>query len=203
MELINLYIEEKDESGVSANAVVDNPAIERPFHAFGKEKKLVKHTITFGAEKGNFIPTNGDRQILAGPLMIPDIHIYRNDNGKEYNVRFTRETIEKIVEKFTTNNLNTSLNQMHDNSKPVPGVLYNHFIIDRKLGINPPLGQDDLPDGTWFGFVKIKDSKFWEEFIKTGIYRGFSVEGLFYEEPVLTETESEFTMKILGQIRHS
>lgn len=203
MELINLYIDENDESGVSAIAGVDNPAIEQPFYAFNKSKSLVKHTLTFGSEKGNFTPVNGDKQIIAGALMIPDLQIYRNDNGKEYNVRFTRDTIEKIVEKFTTNNLNTSLNQMHDNSKPLPGVLVSHFIIDRKLGVSPPLGQDHLPDGTWFGFVKVKDAKFWEEFIKTGVYRGFSVEGLFYEEPVLTQSESEFTMKILSQIRHS
>jgi hypothetical protein len=128
--------------------------------------------------------------------MIPKLEIYRSEtleNGetKEYNVSFTKETINKIVEKFSASNNNTAINEMHDTDKKVSAVLFQHFIINRELGINPPLGQDHLPDGTWFGFIKVKDSKIWNEFIKTGIYTGYSVEGYFYEEPVITDSEAE------------
>jgi hypothetical protein len=192
MELIDLYIDEnlEDNSGVNGIATVDSPAIEQGYFAFNKNKKTLR--LTLGTNKGNFAPISADKQILAGALMIPDMEIYRNDNGKEYNCRFTKDTIQKIVKKFSILGYNNSINEMHDLSKPINNsVLYQHFIIDRAMGINPPLNQDHLPDGTWFGFVYVGDKKVWDEFIKTGIYTGFSVEGNFYEQTVSELSEDE------------
>jgi len=192
MELIDLYIDEnlEDNSGVNGIATVDSPAIEQGYFAFNKNKKTLR--LTLGTNKGNFAPISADKQILAGALMIPDMEIYRNDNGKEYNCRFTKDTIQKIVKKFSILGYNNSINEMHDLSKPINNsVLYQHFIIDRAMGINPPLNQNHLPDGTWFGFVYVGDKKVWEDFIKTGIYTGFSVEGNFYEQTVSELSEDE------------
>lgn len=206
MELIDLFIEDGDESGVSATAIVDSPAIQEGFFAFNKKRNLKKYQIQLGSQKGSaFKPVTGDLQVLAGALMIPDIEIYRNEtlpdgSTKEYNVRFTKETINQIVQKFSASNFNNSINAMHDPNKPVNAVLFQHFIINRELGVMPPLGQDHLPDGTWFGFIKIKDTAFWDAFIKSGIYTGYSVEGLFYEQPVITEAESEFIKSIVNTL---
>ena len=199
MKLIELYIDEnlQDESGTSAIALVDRPAIEEGFFTFKKEPKLFN--ITLGSQKGaGFKPFNTDKQILAGALMIPDLEIYRNDDGKEYRVFFPKSEIEKIVLKFANKNLNNAINEMHDANKRVEGVLFQHFIITRELGVNPPLGQEHLPDGTWFGFIKVKDKNIWDNFIKTGIYTGYSVEGKYYEREVqeITEEEAEFISKV-------
>lgn len=195
MELINLYIDPNpnDTSGVTAQAIVDAPATEEGFFAFGKQP-LTKVMFQVG---GDFKPLKGDKQILMGVLMEPNKEIPRMDGDKKYLVRFTPETIEQIVEKFSAKNINTAINQMHDSTRPVDAVLFQHFIINRDMGIMPPLGQDHLPDGTWFGVVKIKDKNIWDTFIKTGIYKGFSVEGFFYEEPVITEKEAAFIMENL------
>jgi hypothetical protein len=206
MELINLFIEDGDESGVSGVALVDSPAIEEGFFAFNKKRNLKKYQIQLGSQKtASFKPITGDLQVLAGALMIPDIEIYRNETlkdgtTKEYNVQFTKETINQIVQKFSASNFNNSVNHMHDATKPVNAVLFQHFIINRELGVMPPLNQDHLPDGTWFGFIKIKDLNVWNEFIKTGIYTGYSVEGLFYEEPVISEKEAEFIKSIVNTL---
>lgn len=195
MELINLYIDPNpnDTSGVTAQAIVDAPATEEGFFAFSKQS-LTKVMFQVG---GDFKPLKGDKQILMGVLMEPNKEIPRMDGDKKYLVRFTPETIEQIVEKFSAKNINTAINQMHDSTRPVDAVLFQHFIINRDMGIMPPLGQDHLPDGTWFGVVKIKDKNIWDTFIKTGIYKGFSVEGFFYEEPVITEKEAAFIMENL------
>jgi hypothetical protein len=206
MELINLFIEDGDESGVSGVALVDSPAIEEGFFAFNKKRNLKKYQIQLGSQKtASFKPITGDLQVLAGALMIPDIEIYRNETlkdgtTKEYNVQFTKETINQIVQKFSASNFNNSVNHMHDSNKPVNAVLFQHFIINRELGVMPPLNQDHLPDGTWFGFIKIKDLNVWNEFIKTGIYTGYSVEGLFYEEPVISDKEAEFIKSIVNTL---
>ena len=206
MELINLFIEDGDESGVSGVALVDSPAIEEGFFAFNKKRNLKKYQIQLGSQKtASFKPITGDLQVLAGALMIPALEIYRNEvlpdgSTKEYNVQFTKETINQIVQKFSASNFNNSVNHMHDPNKPVNAVLFQHFIINRDLGVMPPLGQDHLPDGTWFGFIKVKDPNVWNEFIKTGIYTGYSVEGLFYEEPVISETEADFIKSIVNTL---
>lgn len=193
MELINLYIDPnlEDTSGVSGIANVTAPATEEGFFAFGKQ--ATKMRFELASEKDNFTPV-GDRQVIMGALMVPNKIIPRNDKS----VQFTPDTIEQIVEKFAAKNINTAINEMHDNTKPVDAVLFQHFIINRDLGIMPPLGQDHLPNGTWFGIVKIKDKTVWDSFIKTGIYKGFSVEGFFYEEPVITEKEAEVFMEIFS-----
>lgn len=199
LPLIDLFIEEddKDKSGVTATATVDNPAIEQGYFAFSKQPKTYR--INLGSQKGGgFKPVSSDKQILAGALMIPNLEIFRVDDKtkQEYNVKFTPETIEQIVKKFARNHFNTNVNEMHDPNKMIKDAyMYQWFIINREMGVMPPLGQDHLPDGTWWGFIYIGDKKVWDEFIKTGIYTGFSVEGHFYEKqveaPVFTEQEVE------------
>lgn len=205
MELINLFIEEgfEDKSGVSAIALVNEPAIESGWVAFNKAKpELKKYSIQLASQKGDLVPVEGEQQMLFGAFMIPNIKIPRIDEqGKQFNVVFTKETIKKISEKFALSNINTSINEMHNNDMPVKGGVVQHFIIDSKNGINAPYGLK-LVDGTWAGFIKVADKNKWDAFIKTGIYTGFSVEGFFYEQPVksLSEAEESLFNDLLNEV---
>jgi hypothetical protein len=40
----------------------------------------------------------------------------------------------------------------------------------------------DLPLGTWVGSVKVNNDKIWNEFVKTGKVKGFSIEGYFADK---------------------
>ena len=205
MELINLFINEdfEDKSGVSAIALVNEPATESGWVAFNKQSKLKKYSIQLASQKGDLIPVDADKQMLFGAFMIPDIKIPRIDpeTGKQFNVVFTKDTIKKISEKFALSNINTNINEMHNNDMPVKGGVVQHFIIDSANGINSPYGLN-LVDGTWAGFIKVADKSKWDSFIKTGIYTGFSVEGFFYEQPVksLSEAEESLFNALLNEI---
>ena len=37
----------------------------------------------------------------------------------------------------------------------------------------------DLPLGTWVGSVKVNNDEIWNEFVKTGVVKGFQYRGLF------------------------
>lgn len=206
MELIDLYIKEGDESGVSGIALVDSPAIEMGWNAFNSQK-MKRYVLELGSQKSNFNQVVGDQQVLAGALMIPDKKIYRKDKDeegkeKEYEVVFSVDTVKKIQEKFAISNSNTAINEMHNKNMPVKAGLIQHFIIDRKAGINPPFGED-VPDGTWYGYIKVFDKSKWDTFIKTGIYTGFSVEGYFYEQPAsdaLTSDENDLFDELLDSL---
>lgn len=208
MELINLFIEAnpEDKSGVSAIALVDSPATEEGWMAFASQKpNLKRHVIQLGSHKGNFAAVEGEQQMLAGALMIPNKKIFRKEMvegvEKEYEVIFTPETIKMIQEKFAISNRNTAINEMHNSKMPVNAVVIQHFIIDSKNGINAPFNQK-LEDGSWYGYIKVLDKNKWDTFIKTGIYTGFSVEGFFYEEPFtkLSKEEDDLFNELLTEL---
>jgi len=160
-----LTINEDDiNSGVDFVALVDSPAILRNFLAFSKHEKFI---------------ANEEKRVVTGPLMIPEIPIYRRDEGGEFYVVFGRETIYQIAQKFMKELRNDKVNQMHQPDQKVQGVyMFESFIIDSKRGINTPKGFEHLPDGTWFGSYKIDNEEVWQQ-VKSGTFNGFSVEGFF------------------------
>lgn len=169
----------EDDLGLEAVALVDNPAIQVKWQVFGDAKPLKFQQV-------------GDRQIVTGPLMIPDLPIYRRDDQRgEHYVVFDKQTIEMAAHKYFKAGLNNSVNLMHNSEEVVNGaVMIESFFIDKSRGISTPTGYDELPDGTWFGSYKINDSNLWENFIKNGEFKGFSVEGFFkYSDGVMGDDE--------------
>lgn len=170
MELYILDIEESadDMTEVFAVGLVERPAIERNWMKFAAQSEQ------------KFSVSDEDKMILAGPLMVADQPIYRRDGAHEYQVAFPAKTIEKIVTKYARSGKTLAFNINHDDGQMVQGAfLQQHFIIDSTKGINTPEGFQTLPDGSWFGFVKIDDRKVWDEQVKTDKLKGFSVEGYF------------------------
>lgn len=164
LPIYRFVVGEDDEAGVTAVALVDNPAIEMNWKAFNKAQ--------------NFKADN-EKRIISGALMVADLPIYRRDEQGEYYGLFTAEDIYNIRNKFFKNNNTKSVNKMHDPNKMVEGVyMIESFIIDSKRGINSPDGNK-LTDGSWFGSYKVDNEEIWNDFIKSGEFKGFSVEGLF------------------------
>lgn len=174
MELKTYYLEidENDDSGVDTVALVDKPAIEVNWKAFNSHKPM-----QFAEDK--------ERRILSGALMLADTPIYRRDEVYgEYNVVFTKETIEKIVNKFFKNAKQSSVNGMHNPDFTIKDVyMFESFLIDDSRGIKAPKGFEYLPQGSWFGSFKVENEEVWDEWVKTGKFRGFSVEGIFNQVP--------------------
>jgi hypothetical protein len=171
--------DEDDESGVDFISLVDKPAIKRNWIAFSEQQKF-----SFKSDQ--------EKRIISGPAMIPNELIYRKDKeGKEYNVVFSEETIQKIVEKYFKSQYTTNFNLQHKKSLLAQGVyLIESFVIDEERGINAPKGFEDLPNGSWFISCKVDNDEIWNDFIKEGVFKGFSVEGFFQEKQV-KETKSE------------
>jgi len=66
----------------------------------------------------------------------------------------------------------------------------NGSMIVKMYFINQlPFTFDELPDGSWFGSMKVDNDDIWNNYIKTGEFQGFSVEGVF--EPVLADEKDE------------
>jgi hypothetical protein len=163
LPIFDIILNDEDlKQGVGRISLVDDPAIGVNWIKLAKQNPML-----FKADK--------ERQLLYGPFLIPNMLIYRNDdvNG-EYYVRFSKEEIEKIATKFNEDLNNRNINFMHTDMK-VDGFVSQNWVIENDQDKSRGLGFD-LPEGTWFGAVKIKDSEFWMEKVKSDEVRGFSVE---------------------------
>ena len=143
-------------------------------------------------QKMNFQIVSEDEHIISGPLMIADELIYRNnDKFGEHYVKFSADTIQKIAIKFSKKKYQSNVNLMHDPNQKVKGVtMFESFIVDKKRGILPMKGFEDVADGSWFGSFYVENQEVWNK-VKAGEFKGFSVEGLFdYEEPKTPEEQA-------------
>ena len=152
-----------DNQGVGMISLVDDPAIQVNWIKLANQPQEL------------FFKTDVDKQMLYGPFLIPNKLIYRFDeiNG-EYYVRFKKEQIEEIASKFNEDLNNKNINFMHTDEK-VDAFVSQNWIIENEQDKSKSLGFD-LPEGTWFGGVKVKDSNFWTNKVKNEEVKGFSVE---------------------------
>lgn len=153
------------EIGVSFVALVPNPAIEKNFMAFNSLR------MDFSADE--------DKRIISGPAMVAESLIYRKDDNGEYNVFFSKNTIEQIALKFFKTGCQKNLNLFHDPTLCMDGItIFESFVTDKARGIMPMKGYEDLPEGTWFISCKVENEEIWNK-VKAGEVKGFSVEGIF------------------------
>jgi hypothetical protein len=150
-----------DLTGVYAVSLVDQPAIEVDWIKLGKVEEF-------------FFSANKDKQMLFGPLLIPNKLILRKAaDGELFNIMFDAETIQIIADKYNENKINDIFNFQHSDEK-VNAVLLQNWITGKN-----DKSQDygfDLPEGTWFAGVKVKDENFWMNEVKTDKVKGFSID---------------------------
>jgi hypothetical protein len=153
--------QDDDLTGVYAISLVDSPAIEVDWIKLGKVEEFL-----FSANK--------DKQLLYGPLLIPNKLILRKSvDGEMFNIMFDVETIQIISEKYNESKINDIFNFQHSDKK------VNAVLIENWLTGKNDKSQDfgfDLPEGTWFSCVKVKDENFWMNEVKTDKVKGFSIE---------------------------
>jgi hypothetical protein len=196
MKLYELKIEDEQDE-VFAISLVETPAIESDF-------------IYFDKEEIQFAKVDNEERILLGPILIPDKKILRVDGqGQPYHVFFTKETVKKIAQNYLMKKYNDKATLEHD--KSIKGVnLVESWVKSGKLDKSNNYGLN-LADGTWVGMFKISDDRIWNDYVKTGKVKGFSIEGLFEHklinasEIILDKDTEELTENevkiLLGQIK--
>lgn len=186
MELLELIINEEDESGVDFIALVDNPAIESNWQSFNKQEF-----------KESFKIQDEEKRIVSGYFMIADLPIIRvNEFNEKFYVVFRKNTITKIVDKFFKNGYSNNINLMHNKSEQANGVyVIESLIIDTERGIKAPTGFENVPNGSWWGSMRIEDDNIWKQ-VKDGTFKGFSVEGLFSNK-----LGHQYPEKVISKIR--
>ena len=164
MKYFYIDINEDENLGLRAVSLVDRPAIETNFLRF-KDQKII-----FSKDES--------KHIVSGPSLIADMPIYRINpvTGEEYYVIFTSDVIQKLVERYSKQNLFNSVNLQHDpNEFTDKVILVESYFVDKKRGIAPN-EYKDIADGSWFTSYKVLDDDLWNEIMTTDEFKGFSVE---------------------------
>jgi hypothetical protein len=196
MNIVELVIDENDDvSGIEAISVVESPAIEEDFIALkNQEFKLAE--------------VDKEKRILMGAALVPNKPIYRRSGDNEYYIYFSKDTVRKASELFFIrgNQNNSTL----EHNMPLTGLTaVESWIVEGEKDKTRHYDLD-VPIGTWMVSMKVHNDDVWNNYVKTGKVKGFSIEGYFadkLEKPQdksikdeLSKIEEEEAQHILDQL---
>ena len=168
-KIIELILDDELElNGIEAISVVENPAIESDFIALkSQDVKLAE--------------VNTEKRLLMGALLIPNKPIYRRNGEDEYYIYFSKDTVLKASQKYlmSNNQHNATMEHQYD----ISGLtLVESWIVEDEVHDKSRKYGLDVPVGTWMGSVKVNNDEVWNDYVKTGKVKGFSIEGYFVDK---------------------
>ena len=189
MDTYNVIFNEQDNEGVYAVSLVSDPAIGVNFITLSKQKEIKLATV------------NEEQRILMGAILIPNQPIYRNQDGHEFNIVFPKETIKQVQQNFSIKGYQNNSTIEHSGTN-IPDVTF----------VESWIKEDEVHDksvhygfseevGTWFGLMKVNNDSIWNDYIKTGKVKGFSIDGVFDMEKVNLKSEYMNLESIVNAIK--
>ena len=168
LPLYELLFDDTDNNntlGCSKISLVESPAVEEFFLKFSKDEQEKEHK--------SFYFKDDSKHIVTGIAMRADYPIYRNQDGQEFYVQFSKDTIDKMMQKFMKEQRLFDISLDH-NQDVRDCYLIESFIINKERGICPN-EFSDVEDGSWIISVKIENQDVWNK-ICSGEVKGFSIE---------------------------
>lgn len=183
METYKVIFNEEENEGVYAVSLVSDPAIGVNFITLSKQKEIKLATV------------NEEQRILMGAILIPNQPIYRNVDGHEFNIVFPKETIKQVQQNFALKGYQNNSTIEHS-GKQIQNVTF----------VESWIKEDEVHDksvhygfneevGTWFGLMKVNNDEIWNDYVKTGKVKGFSIDGVFDMEKVNLKTEINMNLE--------
>ena len=172
----------KKSKGVFAISLVNAPATEETFIAMAKQEKIVK-----------FAKVDEEQRILMGLVLQPDQLIYRVDeDGNEFEMFFSAETIKDFSQNFFQSGF--QLNSKLEHDEPIEGVTF----VESWLVENPKIDKSaafglEYPKGSWLVSMKVDNDDIWNNYIKTGELKGFSIDGMVELEEVTLKSNIQMS----------
>jgi hypothetical protein len=180
MKFFELVLDEdKLLHGIDAISIVEHPAIEEDFITMSKEHKF------------EFKEVDNQKRILMG-AMIPEKPIYRRDGEDEYYVFFTKETIRRASELYLMNGKQGNATLEHQEKISGLSLVESWIIEDPEKDKSRAYGLE-YPVGTWMVSMKVNNEDIWEEYVKSGKVKGFSIEGWFMQRESTIEINTELS----------
>lgn len=187
MRIVELILDDQQmASGIDAISIVEAPAIESNFVA------LKSHEVKFAK-------VDAEKRILMGPILIPDKPIYRKQivDGEldEFYIYFSKQTVAKASQMYLMNSKQSNTTLEHGMELNGLCLVETWLKEDMEKDKSAIYGMTD-PIGTWMGSLKVTNDDVWENYVKTGKVKGFSIEGYFADKMKMSKTPS-----VLDEVR--
>lgn len=180
MDTYEVQFKENETEGVYAISLVDSPAMESQFIALSEQKEISLKAI------------DTEKRILLGAVLIPNKPIPRKQDGKEFNITFPEKTIQLTMENFFKKGYQNNSTLEHNEELKLQDVTFvESWIKESEVDKSVHYGFNE-PNGTWFASMKVNNDEVWNDFVKTGKVKGFSIDGFFDLEKI--NLKSEFNM---------
>jgi hypothetical protein len=191
MRIVELILDEQQmASGIDAISIVEAPAIESNFVA------LKSHEVKFAQ-------VDAEKRILMGPVLIPDKPIYRkqmmNGEMQEFYVYFSKNTVCRASQMFLMKGNQGKATLEHDMAVQGICMVESWIKEDMEKDKSAIYGMND-PIGTWMGCLKVTNDEIWNDYVKTGRVKGFSIEGYFADKSMpmsKVQTDEEKLAKVI------
>ena len=168
MRIVELIIDETEKlNGIEAVSIVEFPAIESNFIALSENLELAK--------------VDDEKKILMGAALIPNKNIYRKNGDDEYYIFFSNDTVRKASELFLMNSNQKNATLEHEKKLKDLSVVESWIVEDTEMDKSKKYGLN-APVGTWMVSMKVNNDAIWNDFVKTGKVKGFSIEGYFSDK---------------------
>jgi hypothetical protein len=189
MKIIELILDEaQDIMGIDAISIVENPAIEENFLALKSDEiKLAE--------------INKDKKILMGALLVPNKPIYRTNGEEEYYIYFSKDTVAKASQLYLKNGFQNQTTLEHQHKLHGLTLVESWIVEDEKYDKSRKYGLN-VPVGTWMGAVKVNNQDVWDEYVKNGKVKGFSIEGYFVDKMQNKNKEEQKAQELLNAIKN-
>lgn len=187
MRVVELILDEEQDNFIEAISVVEYPAIEEDF-------------VALKSQEFKFAEQDTEKKILIGPVLIPNKPIYRKNGEDEYYIYFSRDTVRRASQLYLKqgNQSNSTL----EHAEKINGLtLVESWIVEDKENDKSNSYGMDVPLGTWMGSVKVDNDEVWNDYVKTGKVKGFSIEGYFADKADMRESEDDLASEILQELK--
>lgn len=159
--------------GVYGISLVENPAMESDFIALSKQAEIKLNTI------------DEEKRILLGLVLEPNKPIYRNDDKRgEYTIEFDEQTVKELAYNFFKSGYQTNSTIEHDNIRLEDVTFVESWIVDDPEKDKSASYGLSFPVGSWLSVMKVDSEEVWQDYVKTGKVKGFSIDAVTQLEEI-------------------
>ena len=167
MKTYEAVFNEEKVDGVFGISLVHDPAMEGIFVALNKQEEIKLAEI------------NTEQRILMGLVLEPNFPVYRNQNGEEFNIVFNEQTVKDLAYNFFKSNSHKNSTLEHEEAEKITGVTFveSWIVEDPEKDKSSNFGFS-YPKGTWMATMKVDNDEIWNDYVKTGKVKGFSIDAM-------------------------
>lgn len=180
MKVYEAIYNNTETQGVYGISLVENPAMEDEWIALSEQKAELQ-----------FAAVDEAKRLLLGAVLIPEKKIYRNIDGNEFYITFTKETIGQLAHDFITKGNQNNSSAEHETQLSDVSFVESWQVEDPNIDKSALYGKK-YEKGTWVTMAKVSPELYKQA--TDGTFKGFSIDALLGLQELKFNTNTNINM---------